>query len=198
MVWTALHSTLQGTDPVAAEPEVTTRRHALNEFFRGIEARAYRIAELATGRADDALDLVQDSMLGFVKYYAEKPRDDWPALFHRVLDSRIRDWHRRDAVRRRWRVWFPSAPDDEEPTARVPAPECEEPAEVVAASAQRQALMQALKALPDRQRQAFLLRVWEGFDVATTARVMSCSTGSVKVHLFRAMAALRKRLEEHR
>jgi RNA polymerase sigma-70 factor (ECF subfamily) len=198
MVWAALNSTLEGNAPVAAEPDAATRRRALDGFFRGIEGRAYRIAELATGRPDDALDLVQDSMLGFVKHYADKPPADWPALFYSVLDSRIRDWHRRDAVRRRWRVWFQNAPDEDEPTARVPGPEREEPGHVVAASAQRQALLQALRALPDRQRQAFLLRIWEGFDVATTARVMGCSPGSVKVHLFRAMAALRKHLEEHR
>jgi len=39
--------------------------------------------------------------------------------------------------------------------------------------------------------------MWEGFDVATTARVMQCSEGSVKTHLSRALAALRRALEDH-
>jgi RNA polymerase sigma-70 factor (ECF subfamily) len=54
----------------------------------------------------------------------------------------------------------------------------------------------ALRALPRRQREAFTLRVLEELDVTDTARAMGCSEGSVKTHLSRARDALRKRLEE--
>ena len=47
-----------------------------------------------------------------------------------------------------------------------------------------------LDALPLRQQQAFMLRTWQGFSVAETARMMKCSEGSVKTHLSRATDAL--------
>lgn len=185
-------------DPAPAQ--AAPRHLALDRFLRGIERRALRIAELSTRDREDALELVQDAMLAFARAYADKPEAEWGALFHRVLDSRILDHHRRATVRRRWRVWFGRAGDEEgeDPIEQIADPLDPGPLARLADGQTRAALDLALRALPLRQRQAFLLRIWEGLDVAQTALAMRCSEGSVKTHLSRALAALRPRLEDLR
>ena len=178
--------------------EVTTNERAIDRFLQSVERRALRMAELATGNREEALDLVQDAMFGFVRHYAGKPPAEWTPLFYRVLDNRLNDWHRRRAVRSRWLDAFASADADEpDPLAQVADLDDPGPLLRLAGSEAAVALDAALAALPLRQRQAFLLRVWEGLDVADTARAMVCSEGSVKTHLSRALASLRRALEDH-
>ena len=186
--------------PRAGTP--AARNHdALEAFLRGIERRALRMAELAVGGREDALDIVQDCMLAFVRNYRDKPAADWAPLFHRVLDSRVLDFHRRHQVRSRWLGWIDRLVGrdevDEDPLANIADAHAPQPWQAVADGETAKALDAALRALPNRQRQAFLLRVWEGLDVADTARAMACSEGSVKTHLSRAMTALRAQLEHH-
>lgn len=183
-----------------ASDQVAAQRQQLDAFLRQVERRALRMAELSTQNRDDALDIVQDAMLVFVRNYQNKPSADWTPLFYRVLDSRLTDFHRRHQVRSRWLSWLPigrDQDDDSDPIAELPDPGEVAPWQRIADGETGQALDAALKALPGRQRQAFLLRVWEGLDVADTARAMGCGEGSVKTHLSRAMAALRSQLEAY-
>lgn len=172
-------------------------------FLAGVERRALRMAEFATGSRDVALDLVQDAMMRLVQRYAGRPSDQWPPLFHRILQNRIRDWQRREGLRRRLRVWVggQGAPDPEDaaadPMDTLPDPCAEDPLARLADGQAAQALEQALRTLPRRQQQTFLLRVWEGLGVADTARAMGCSEGSVKTHFSRAVRTLRRQLEAH-
>ena len=178
----------------------TTDERALEQFLKGVERRALRMAELATTQREEALDLVQDAMFGFVRNYAHKPATEWAPLFYRVLDSRLNDWHRRRQVRSRWLAVFTRGNDDDNEGDEIAqAPDPNEPGPLLRLSGSQAAhdLDGALRSLPLRQRQAFLLRVWEGLDVAETARAMGCSEGSVKTHLSRALSALRRALEDH-
>ncbi|MFI4970524.1 MAG: RNA polymerase sigma factor [Lysobacterales bacterium] len=172
---------------------------AIERFLREIERRALRMAEFATSNREEALDLVQDAMFGFVRNYATRAHSEWAPLFWRVLDSRIHDWRRRQRVRGHWLGWFDRGTDKDEddPIASVADQREPGPLARLADDEASAALEIALRALPLRQRQAFLLRLWEGLDVAATATSMRCSEGSVKTHLSRALANLRNQLEAH-
>ena len=187
-----------------------THERALDQFLREHERRALRMAELGTRQREEAMDLVQDAMLGFVKSYAinaakAAPRSDWAKLFFTVLDSRLTDWHRRQSVRNRFRVFFSgrSSTDagsagngmEDDYTRNIADSRTAEPDRVAMSAESAPAINNALHILPERQRQAFLLRVWQGFDVAQTAEVMRCSQGSVKTHLSRALERLRTLFE---
>jgi RNA polymerase sigma-70 factor (ECF subfamily) len=172
---------------------------ALDGFLASVERRGFRMAELALGHREDALDAVQDAMIAFLAY-RERPQSEWPTLFFSVLRSRITDRHRRNTVRRRVLAVFGHAGDEadaDDPMAQLPDPAAG-PAEADERQRAWKALGQALRALPRRQREAYLLRELEGLSVAEAAAAMGCSDGSVKTHLFRAQAALRAHLEDWR
>ena len=158
------------------------------------------MAEIATGNRDDALDIVQEAMLKLAHRYGSRPEEEWPPIFYRVLQSRIHDWHRRSRVRSRWRVWLPAEEEGDggDAVERYEDRHAAEPSWRLATERAGKALDEALAALPLRQQQAFLLRAWEGLDVAATARAMSCSQGSVKSHYSRALHALREKLVDFR
>ena len=157
------------------------------------------MARLATGNADDAHDIVQDAMLTLVSRYASRGEQEWGPLFHTILQSRIIDWHRRSKVRNRLRVWFGKRDEDDEddPLQNIVDGRSPDPPAQLKDKQAMAALEAAIHKLPPRQQQAFMLRVWEGLDVAQTARAMKCSEGSVKTHYSRAVHALREQLEDH-
>jgi RNA polymerase sigma-70 factor (ECF subfamily) len=168
----------------------------LDEFLAGVERRAFRLAELSLGSREDALDAVQDAMIRLVRYRA-RPPSEWTPLFWRILRRQLTDRHRRLAVRRRVFAWLGRDGEAVDAADVVPDP-LADPARRHHESAAFHALGRALRALPRRQRECFLLRELEGLDVAATASAMGCSTGSVKTHLSRALAALRGHLEDWR
>lgn len=172
---------------------------SLENFLATVERKAFRIAQIALRHEDDALDAVQDAMLRLVNNYARRPPAEWPPLFYRILENCVRDVQRRRTVRARVLSWLPwkSADDAEfaDPLEQAPDPAPQPPVQAQTDET-LQALEEAIAALPARQRQAFLLRNFESLDVASTARAMGCSEGSVKTHYFRALQTLRARLGE--
>lgn len=150
---------------------------------------------------DAALDIVQDAMLKLAEKYADRPPEELPLVFQRILQNTIHDHFRRGKVRSTWTVLLSALgggrddrDDDYDPLetleGNAESGAAVNPADQLAQKQVMAAIEDALARLPARQREAFLLRYWEEFDVAETAAVMGCSEGSVKTHCSRAVAAL--------
>ena len=170
----------------------------LDGFLATVERRALRIAQIATRNRDEALDVVQDAMMNLARSYGRRPAAEWPPLFYRILNNRIRDWQRRQSVKNRLFFWRDSAPLEDEArediVERIADPGPSADSRLLQAEAMKK-LETGLRLLPGRQREAFILRIWEGLSVEQTARAMGCSGGSVKTHLSRALSALRAYLQ---
>jgi RNA polymerase sigma-70 factor (ECF subfamily) len=171
----------------------------LSEFLSSVERRAYKQALFAVRDEHAALDVVQEAMIKLAEKYGEKPATELPLLFQRILQNSIRDHYRRQKVRNTWTTLFSSfAPQDESEeydlletlqdreNQTVPAT----PDESLQQNQVITLIEQALTRLPARQREAFLLRYWEGLDTAEAAAAMGCTEGSVKTHCSRAVHAL--------
>jgi RNA polymerase sigma-70 factor (ECF subfamily) len=193
-------ATALGDGTVAGEAAARPLPVSLDAFLADVERRAFRMAELQLGHREDAFDAVQDAMLRLVRHYREKPAAEWSPLFWGILRRRIVDLQRRRKVRSIGVGWLGGGRDgdgDELP-AWEPADRSPGPADRLQDTQAYRDIAHAVKGLPRRQREAFMLRVLEGLDVADTARAMGCSEGSVKTHLSRAMHHLRDQLEEWR
>ncbi|MEP7156410.1 MAG: RNA polymerase sigma factor [Betaproteobacteria bacterium] len=173
-------------------------RQEMSDFLASVEKRAFKQAVYAVRQDESALDIVQDAMMKLAEKYSDRPNTEFPMLFQRILQNAIRDWFRRQKVRSTWTTLFSSfgSKDDDdfdiletlqaEDTSNVPV----SPAAQLEQSQSLAIIEQCIAKLPGRQREAFMLRYWEEFDVAETAAAMGCSEGSVKTHCSRAVHAL--------
>ena len=130
--------------------------------------------------------------------YGDRPADELPMLFQRIIQNTIRDYYRRSKVRSLWTSLFSSfSSSDEEEHDLLETLEVESgsysqntPDGQLQQSQVIEIIEEEIKNLPTRQREAFLMRYWEDMDVAETASAMGCSEGSVKTHCSRATHTL--------
>jgi RNA polymerase sigma-70 factor (ECF subfamily) len=166
-----------------------------------VERRAFKQGVFAVHDEQAALDIVQDAMLRLAEKYSDRPAEELPLVFQRILQNAIRDHFRRTKVRSTWVTQLSNLGirEDGEETDPLESMDLGDEGNVPASPADQldqaqvmEAIERAVQALPDRQREAFMLRYWEELDVNETAKVMGCSEGSVKTHCSRATHALAK------
>ena len=176
----------------------------LSSFLKSIEKRAFKRTAFTVRNDDAALDIVQDAMIRLSERYGDRPAQELPLIFQRILSNATMDWFRRQKVRNALfsnMSDFESSGDDadfnllESLESADGAMGAESAADSVAREQILGLIEKEIAELPGRQREAFLLRYWEEFDVAETAEAMGCSEGSVKTHCSRAVHSLAKALK---
>ena len=174
----------------------------MSNFLASVERRAFKQAVFAVHDDEAALDIVQDAMMRLAEKYPDRPAAELPLLFQRIVQNAIRDHFRRQKVRSTWTTALANlgigGDDDSDPLETLEVDESSNipasPADQLEQSQVMASIEEAVKGLPGRQREAFMLRYWEELDVSETAKVMGCSEGSVKTHCSRATHALAKAL----
>ena len=152
----------------------------------------------AVRNEETALDIVQDSMMKLAEKYGDRPAEEFPMLFQRIIQNTIRDHYRRSKVRSLWTTLlsaFSSGEDEEhDPLETLEVESGSYTPNTPDGQLQQSQTLETIEAeihkLPARQREAFLMRYWEDMDVAETASAMGCSEGSVKTHCSRATHTL--------
>jgi RNA polymerase sigma-70 factor (ECF subfamily) len=74
--------------PLATEKE-------LSDFLHSVEKRAFKRSMYHVRNEESALDIVQDSMMRLAEHYGDKPANELPMLFQRILSNCTLDWFRR-------------------------------------------------------------------------------------------------------
>jgi len=150
------------------------------EFRRYVVERSERLrgfAYLCCGDWQQAEDVVQTALIRLYGAWHRAKKDSIEPYVRRIIVNALID-ERRLAWFRRVRVGGDGTPE-------VPVPGREGQTE------SRIVLVEALLRLPKRQRAAVVLRFWEDLPVEQTAKIMGCSTGSVKNLTMRGLSTLR-------
>lgn len=153
------------------ETNVPDQGEDFDSFFHGVFAKAVAVAQRVTGdrgtAEDAAVEALAKAHLRWRRIGGQPWRDAW--VYRVAVNEALRRLPRPEAV--------------------VPAPAPGDPGEHVAL---RQTLTAALRRLPRRQREVIVLRYLLDFSEAEVAAALGVSRGSVKTHLHRGVAALRK------
>jgi RNA polymerase sigma-70 factor (sigma-E family) len=168
---------------VRSAPSVWDADRVVTEIYHGEYKSLVRLAVLLVHDVPTAEEVVQDAF--------EAMHTAW----RRLRDSEKALSYLRQAVVNRSRsvLRHRTVVDKNAPKPAPDEPSAEQGA---LALIERSLVVAALRTLPDRQREAIVLRYYADLSEADIAATMGISRGAVKSHTARAMAALKSILEQ--
>jgi RNA polymerase sigma-70 factor (ECF subfamily) len=91
----------------------------LSCFLESVERRAFKQAMFAVREEEAPSTSSRTAMLKLAEKYGDRPDEEFPMLFQRILQNTIRDFYRRSKVRSMWTTLLSAfSPDDDEDTTR--------------------------------------------------------------------------------
>lgn len=178
-----------GVRPVPADSPAVSADEAIAALYLAHWAPMVRLAYLLVRDQYVAEEVVQDSLINLHRRWSRlRNREDLVAYLRRAVVNGSRSVLRHDRVRAAWLA--------REQAERSAAGVWDAPSAEATALAHHQhdAMMAALAALPRRQREVLVLRYYLDLTEAQIAQTLDISTGSVKAHAHRGLAALRDRM----
>jgi len=170
-------------DQITIEAARRGDRAAQAHLLRQLQDPWFRMCVGLLGNAEDARDAVQETALRFLR--------DLPKF---RSDSSIMTWSMGIAInvtremRRKMRPAMALVEESQHPVSAG------RPDEDAAREESRMMMRELLNDLPERQREALLLRFFEEMSVEDAAVAMNCAAGTVKATVHQAIRSLRAKL----
>ena len=182
-----------GDEELVASAQKGDRR-AFEELVERHKQKAYRIAFDFARDREEAKDLSQEAFLkAFTHISRFDGRSGFYTWFYRILVNVCLDYRRR-AKRTSTEEFNETVEGRVEPSLLVSNPVSPDQQAIAGQLSRR--VGAALETLPAKQRMAFILKNHQGLSIREIAETMETAEGTVKVHLHRAVTALRQSLAE--
>lgn len=176
---------------------------AVTELIHRYQPKAYAIAfHLCSEDSDEVRDVTQEAFLKAIRSIKKfRGQASFSTWFYRIVVNTCRDFLRRKRKKERLFPLWQGKPHDNEvlqqKSKEPPDPKGHNnPMTVFTGKQLTHDVRNALRALPDKQRMVFQLKVLNEMTIREIAQVTGSSEGTIKSHLFRATHSLRNVLKD--
>ena len=169
---------------------------AFDALFTRYQKRTYRLVQRFVSNPEDASDLTQDAFIRAYQGLGDfKSQCQFYSWLYRITVNLCIDFLRKKS--RSEVLLYDSDESGESPMANIADTRSESPAKAVENKELRAHIRKAVRRLPPKQRQIFILRHWNGLSLKDIAATVGRSDGTVKAHLLHAHRNLRKHLRPY-
>ena len=166
---------------------------SFNQLIKRWEKPIFALAYRTLGREEDARDVTQETFLrAFRAINGFKGEAKFSSWLYRIALNLCRDWIRRE--RRTPVIATPEGVDLVELAGE--GDEVEPFDEVVARRDLSKTVQRVMRALPEEQRTAIVLKEYHGLTFQEIADTLGCPLSTVKTRLYQGLTVLRRELEK--